>query len=62
MYAGLLEEHLLYKPVEFEIESDIGRHAVLCTNPWASQGTTLASLLHRHQKGENAQDTGVCGL
>jgi len=54
MYAGLLEERLLYKPVEFEMESDISRHAMLCTNPQASWGTTLAFLLHPRQKGKNA--------
>lgn len=53
MYAGLLEECLLYKPVEFEIESDISRRAMLCTNQQA-WGNTLASLLHPCWKGENA--------
>lgn len=52
MYAGLLEERLLYKPVEFKIESSISRHAMPCTNAQASWGTILASLLHPHQKGE----------
>lgn len=60
MYAGLLEERLLYKPVEFKIESNISRHAMPCTNAQASRGTIMASLLHPHQKGGKCMRNRGC--
>lgn len=63
MYAGLLEECLLYKPVEFKIESNISRHAMLWTNTQDSWGFILAFLLHPRQKqGKCMRNRGCVGF